>query len=214
MTDEISQRGVRDLRAGDRDRERVAGRLREALVAGQLTLEEFGERLGWAYAATTVNDLNRWVADLPDGDPGQALVGGTPGRQRRSVALLGGSDREGRWVVPPGYTAVAMLGGVTLDMRSATFAEPVTQVRASAFLGGVRILVPPGVIVRVNGRGVAGGYGHSTDDEGGAAASPGAPVLEVSGVAMLGSVEVDCRAPRQPNPAAAALSRLRLRIRW
>jgi hypothetical protein len=53
------------MRAADADREQVAGRLREALDEGRLTLDELDERLREVYAARTFGDLDRVVADLP-----------------------------------------------------------------------------------------------------------------------------------------------------
>jgi len=53
------------FRASDEDRERIVGVLREQMVAGRLTSEEFGERVGAAYAAKTWTDLRGLVKDLP-----------------------------------------------------------------------------------------------------------------------------------------------------
>src|SRR5947207_80933 len=53
------------LRVADADREAVAGELREHLVAGRLKPDEFEERVGSAYRATTRADLDAVTADLP-----------------------------------------------------------------------------------------------------------------------------------------------------
>ena len=53
------------LRVADVDRERVSDELREHMVAGRLTPEEFEERLGLAYRATTQADLDAVKEDLP-----------------------------------------------------------------------------------------------------------------------------------------------------
>lgn len=54
------------LRAGDADRQAVAERLRVAQDEGRLTLAEYDERLGRAYAATTFAQLRVLTADLPE----------------------------------------------------------------------------------------------------------------------------------------------------
>jgi hypothetical protein len=62
------QREVRDpasLRAADADRERVAGELREHMLAGRLSPQEFEERVERAYAATTRGELDALSVDLP-----------------------------------------------------------------------------------------------------------------------------------------------------
>jgi hypothetical protein len=57
--------GAGGYRVGDADRNRVADLLKEAHVAGYLTLEEADERIGAALAARTRGELDRLVADLP-----------------------------------------------------------------------------------------------------------------------------------------------------
>ena len=53
------------LRVADVDRERVAGELREHMLAGRLNSEEFEERVDLAYKARTRADLEALGADLP-----------------------------------------------------------------------------------------------------------------------------------------------------
>jgi len=52
-------------RVADADREHAAGELREHLIAGRLTQEEFEERLARAYQAKTRGELDALSADLP-----------------------------------------------------------------------------------------------------------------------------------------------------
>jgi hypothetical protein len=54
-----------DIRASDAERERVVAFLREHTLAGRLTNEELEERVGDAYAAVTIGDLERLIGDLP-----------------------------------------------------------------------------------------------------------------------------------------------------
>ena len=77
------------LRAGDRDREEIADRLRDAHVEGRLSVAELNERLDAAYAATHVDELPLLVADLP---PVRAAA---PADRRPS------SRRSARWPFPP-----------------------------------------------------------------------------------------------------------------
>jgi DUF1707 SHOCT-like domain len=53
------------LRVADADRERLVQELHEHTVAGRLSAEEFEERIGAAYKATTFADLAALRADLP-----------------------------------------------------------------------------------------------------------------------------------------------------
>jgi uncharacterized protein DUF1707 len=58
------------IRASDAEREQVARSFRDHLAAGRLTLDEFSTRVGLAYQAVTVGELQRLTADLPDDDAG------------------------------------------------------------------------------------------------------------------------------------------------
>jgi hypothetical protein len=55
------------LRASDFDRDFVVDQLREALGDGRLTLPEFDDRVRAAYAAKTLGELRKPLADLSDG---------------------------------------------------------------------------------------------------------------------------------------------------
>jgi Domain of unknown function (DUF1707) len=70
-------------RAGDAEREAVAGQLREHYAAGRLGIDEFRARLDAAYAAATAGELGRVTADLPAAGPGPALAGPGPARRDR-----------------------------------------------------------------------------------------------------------------------------------
>jgi len=63
--------GYPGIRASDEDRSRTATALGEHYAAGRLTLEEFHERLDQVYAATTLGELDRLMADLPGSDLGR-----------------------------------------------------------------------------------------------------------------------------------------------
>lgn len=53
------------IRAGDRERERTANQLGQALAQGYLAMDEYETRLQAAFAAHTTADLHQLVADLP-----------------------------------------------------------------------------------------------------------------------------------------------------
>jgi hypothetical protein len=63
MSNELRPSG--GYRVGDAERARTADLLKEAHVAGYLSLTEIDERLGAALAARTRDDLDRLVVDLP-----------------------------------------------------------------------------------------------------------------------------------------------------
>ena len=53
------------VRAGDRDRERTANQLGQALAQGYLAMDEYEVRLQATFAAHTTVELRQLVADLP-----------------------------------------------------------------------------------------------------------------------------------------------------
>jgi hypothetical protein len=196
-----------ELRASDTDRERVADQLREAAGHGRLTMDELDERLERTYTAKTYAELEPLTRDLPATGTamplptpagatgtGVARIGGTSGRRGWAIAIMSGSTRRGRWVVPRRYNAFAFWGGVVIDLRDASFAERETVIRASAVMGGIEIIAPEDVDVRVEGFGLMGGY----DDETPSRLSPpppGAPIVRVTGIAFWAGVTATRKAP-------------------
>jgi hypothetical protein len=71
--------GYPGIRASNEDRGRIAAALGENYAAGRLTLEEFQDRLDKVYAATTLGELDRLMADLPGTDLGRLPERRAPG---------------------------------------------------------------------------------------------------------------------------------------
>ncbi|AOP45665.1 DUF1707 SHOCT-like domain-containing protein [Streptomyces lydicus] len=207
MTEELPE-----LRASDADRERVAEILRDALAEGRLVMEEFEERLDAAYRARTYGELEPLTADLPTGaaapvvssglslrkDTGavtawsERIVSGVAGSSA-GVGILGGFQRKGRWTIGRRFTAVCFMGGGEIDLREANFAAREVTVTCWAFMGGVNVVVPPGVEVDVRGLGIMGGFDAHED---GTPGEPGAPRVIVRGLALMGGVGVERKLPK------------------
>lgn len=183
-----SPRQPDDLRASDQDRHRIAEQLHAAAAEGRIDLDELGDRLETLYAARTYGELVPLTRDLPvaaaarpvartapDGSDGPAV----------SIAIMSGSNRSGEWVVPAQHTALALMGGVELDLRHARFAGDDITITAVAIMGGIEITVPEHLNVEVSGFGLMGGF-----DGRGAGARPGGPRVRINGFALMGGVEV------------------------
>jgi len=207
MTDQPVPADPRQMRAADTDRDHTAEVLRRAASEGRITFEELDERIGRAYAAKTFADLEALTRDLP-GAGARAPVPATPRYQppevpagtatpEFSVAIMSGAQRSGPWLVPESYTAVAIMGGVELDLRDARFTAAEVTIRAFCLMGGVSITVPEDMEVDVSGIGFMGGFDHRPSGPG----APGAPRLRVVGFAMMGGVEVKRRPARPSGPA-------------
>jgi hypothetical protein len=109
--------------------------------------------------------------------------------------MMSGSRRRGRWTVPRRYTATAVMGGIELDLRDAMLEERDVTIWAWACMGGIEIKVPADVDVDVTGLALMGGF----EDGSGVSAPPGAPVIRVKGLALMGAVDV-CRAKPKELP--------------
>ncbi|MFI9806054.1 DUF1707 domain-containing protein [Streptomyces sp. NPDC052301] len=207
MTDDATA----DLRASDADRERVAEVLRDALAEGRLDMEEFEERLEAAYTARTYGELAPLTRDLPAsgavappapvsfvkgpveaGGWASRIVGGE-GSSTGGIAIMSGFERKGRWTVPKRFNCFAFWGGGEIDLREANFADHEVEINCVAVMGGMQVIVPPGVEVVVRGIGVMGGFEHPRDD---GPPEPGAPRVIIGGFAFWGGVGVERKVTR------------------
>ncbi|WOT36600.1 DUF1707 SHOCT-like domain-containing protein [Streptomyces coeruleorubidus] len=205
MTDD----SVPDLRASDADRERVAEILRDALAEGRLDMAEFEERLDATYQARTYGELAPITRDLPapgltapsvsltkepatDSDLSGRIVGGE-GSSTWAVAVMSGFQRKGRWTMPRRFTCLAFWGGGEIDLREANFADREVEINAIAIMGGIDVIVPPGVEVVVRGIGIMGGFDHQEE---GVPGAPGAPRVIITGFAFWGGVGVQRKLTR------------------
>ena len=183
------------------ERELVAQELSLHFAADHLSMDELEERLSLVYGAPTVAQLHGLVSDLPAIDRHELDSGNSPMLAPATmvpnrgvvVAMLGGAERKGSWLVPRELKVWALLGGVEIDLRDAKFAPGVTEIDVTAFMGGVSITVPRGVRVETIGAAVMGGFEFSAGDA--TALDPSQPVLRVTGLAIMGGVEVKVLEP-------------------
>jgi hypothetical protein len=191
----------------DRARDAAAGALASAFAGDELTMEEYEARLDRCYRAASVAEVRDVVADLPEVfeiDPVEGTGAASAGPARPPaevdraghglvVAVWSGVKRSGSWTPPRHLHAVAVMGGAELDLREARFPEGETTVNVLAVMGGVEIVVPPGLRVQCSGLPLMGGF-DSLDQDGAPDVAPGA-VLRIRGLACMGGVEVRVAEP-------------------
>ena len=173
-----------------------------------MSVEEFEKRVQAAHDASASADLKALLRDLPGGDlPVRFGSGAGTGPARMSVptsaghvkerevvvAIMGGSGRKGRWSPARRNFVVAFCGGAELDFRDAVMAPGVTDLQIYAMWGGVEVLVPPGLNVESNGLALMGGFDHQADDL--HPPDHDAPTLRITGVALMGGVDIKVRFP-------------------
>src|SRR4029077_19261194 len=118
-------------------------------------------------------------------------------------------ERRGAWPVPRRLRVVAMMGGAHLDLREARFPAGVVDIEIIAFMGGVEIVVPPGLAVQTHGTAIMGGF--QSVNRAPAHPDPDAPLLRVHGFAMMGGVDIKMRLPGENDREARRRQRTELR---
>jgi class 3 adenylate cyclase len=179
-------------RVSDADRDHAVKALREHVVVGRLTLDEFSERVGLALRARTRDDIAGAMTDLP-----ALAVAAEEATRRRSrrrfVAVMSGSEAKGRWRLSGRTTAVAVMGGCDIDLRHAEIDGPEVVITAVAFWGGIQIIVPEGFDVELEGFSFMGGRDLKLRD---VPRVPGSPRIRVRGFAIMGGISVESRPSR------------------
>jgi hypothetical protein len=184
----------RNMRASDADRTRVADVLAQAYADGRLTLQEHSDRLGVAWAAKTIGELEPLTADLgpsaavsastASARPVPTPIGDVP--PLRLVQIFSSAKREGDWMVPGQISSLVLFGGSHLDMRQAAFTELNVEIQVACAFGGVDSFVPAGVTVVDETVAIFGGV----DMKGMSPAVAGAPVIHLRGFVLFGGVNV------------------------
>ena len=186
-------------------RESVIELLTQRYAEGVLEIEDFESRVGRAHEAGSVAALETLVSDLePAARPAssvalqrqtsQALDTPRP-RAKKMIAIMGGVERKGHWNVPQVMNVYAMMGGVDLDFRDAVLQPGVTEIRTRVLMGGVDIIVPPGVAVEADGVAIMGGFDDHHRPGPWSEADGPRPVLRITGMALMGGVDIETRLP-------------------
>lgn len=218
------------LRAGDADRQRTIERLTQSWRDGRLTRDEFQRRTQQSFEATFRDELDALTADLtglapispelPHDAPAvplgaESVLAGRQPEYREvaaryapagasgsavSVGFLSGMDKIGDWTVAPVHASLAFWGGTTIDLRDAIFTSADTTITCIAVMGGIEVIVPPEMEVRVSGLGLMGGFGWDKKREARqtAPAPAGNPRVTINGLAFWGGVGVVRKEREEP----------------
>lgn len=191
--------------------------LSSLFAAGRLEMEEFEARVERALRAQTVADLDALVSDLaPTGShtpvttpirAGEAVDRPRLG-QRLTVAVMAGTNREGRWAPAQRHVGVALMGGVEIDFREAVLQPGTTDVYLFAMWGGIDVIVPPGLEVEVGGVAVMGGLGRISERSD--STGPRRPRLHIHALALMGAIDAEVR---YPGESAKEARRRRKRLK-
>jgi hypothetical protein len=208
------------VRRAQETRERVIARLSDHFAHDTLDVEEFERRVTVAQTSDNPADIQALLADLPDTGVAAApttavvptVVQPLVSQERdldTAYAIFGGIDRRGTWNVPRRMRIVAIFGGANLDLREARFPPGVIDIEVTAVMGGINIVVPPGLAVQMHGSAIMGGFADVSRSP--AHPDPDAPLLRIHGHTMMGGVNSEMRLPGESERGAARRHKRELR---
>jgi hypothetical protein len=172
------------MRVSDADRDAAVIALREHLVAGRLTLEEFSERVEAALKASVTNELAQVRQDLPTASSESGLARRKP--TRFTAALFSHVVRRGRLRLRPRTFGAIACGDLDFDLRDAVMDQPRATVNLLLVFGNADVYVPEHVNVEVSGVTIIGHF----RDRGQDVAAADAPTIRVRAIGCCATVDV------------------------
>jgi DUF1707 SHOCT-like domain len=159
------------LLVSDADRERGIALLRDAVVDGRLTLEEFSDRVGRVQLARTEHDLEAQVGDVPSQATPMTLS--TTLSHRVVCSML---VRKGTWELGQRSEYRSYFSSIHLDLRHAKLHGDVVEMEIYNLFGTVTLIVPQGITVNVDGGGM---FASQVIESPSAPPVPGSPTLRI-----------------------------------
>jgi len=165
-----------------------------------IDMDEFERRLTLAHSAQSLAELAVLTQDLEVPQtparvppPAAMVTASRVQAQQSMVAIMGGSNRSGRWMVPRRLNTLSVMGGFELDFREALLAPGITEIQIVSVMGGVHIIVPPTLPVEMSGIAIMGGFEHC--ERAPAQLDDDTPLLRITGFVMMGGVSIETRLP-------------------
>ena len=198
--------GASRLPPTEEERELAAAFLSARFADDVLTLDAFEERVAAVYRASTMAELNALIADLAPATPAAAAASASPAPRRvapadsvpahdRRFAILANLEHHSMAVAPRHLALSAVLGNVEIDLRDAKFGAGTTEIHVEAVLGHIAVTLPAGTRVEQEASGILGSIECPPSPW--SRARRDAPVVRLTGRALLGAVEI-----RYAEPAA------------
>jgi hypothetical protein len=203
-------------------RDRVIAALSEHFAHDALDVDEFERRITVAHTAESPDEIEALLTDLPALAPSVSAVVPAARVARTLVplsqvqgeqtvlAIMGGVERRGAWNVPRRLRIVTVMGGAHLDLREARFPPGPVDIEVFAFMGGVEIIVPPGLAIETHGSAIMGGFQEVNrtsvhpDEQ--------AALVRVHGFVMMGGVDIHMRLPGESGREALRRQRRALKV--
>lgn len=197
----------RKQEAFEQKKEETISTLMRAYEEGELTIEEYDERLVLAINANTPQELDvltvefkeRLAAAEEADEPSKEADPKTQERAKpikqmtglaaptnSQTAIFGVVKKEGPWRLSPLIKSKAVFGAVQLDLRDVEWVEVQAVIECTVVFGSIVIIVPSGVSVNCKGVGILGSFVKRNKTK----PSNANYRLTISGTAVFGSIEV------------------------
>ena len=111
------------------------------------------------------------------------------------VSFLSSNEREGRWHLPRRFRALAVMGNVELDLRSAEIGYGLSVIEAVAVMGNIEITISPDITVESDGDSLLGTFVLKYEGRASPATANRDKVVRVTGTAYLAAVTIHVKGP-------------------
>jgi hypothetical protein len=194
-----------------RAREQKISELSTHFANDDLSLEELERRIERVYRANSVTELEEITADLRRAvTPAAQVPVGTSRSSAvatsyelastRLLSLMSSTRRVGRWAVPQTLKVVAIMSDTKIDFTHAVMPGGVVNVHIRVMMASCKLVVPPNVRVINEMHSVMSNVRSRADEllPEGVLATSDAPVIRLTGVALMSDVNVVVRRREEP----------------
>jgi len=194
-------------------REQKINELSAHFANDDLSLEDLERRIERVYKAANVAELEDITADLRAAvSPVQPPAGKLARRTSNAVqstaslesgslrAFMGSTKRVGAWTVPRRLEVSAIMSDTHLDFTHAVLPPGIIEMDVRAIAAAFKLVVPPGMRVIMDMHAVMSSVESRADDipPEDVLASPGTPVVRLTGTAFWADVKVVVRRRELP----------------
>jgi len=195
-----------------RAREQKISELSTHFANDDLSLEDLERRIERVYRANSVAELEEITADLkravappaptPVGRASRSTTVATSYElaSTRLLSFMSSTRRVGRWAVPQTLNLVAIMSDTKLDFTHAVMPGGVVNIHMNAIMASCKLVVPPNVRVINDTHSVMSSVRSRADEllPEGAPATLDAPVIRLTGIALMSDVNVVVRRREEP----------------
>lgn len=125
---------------------------------------------------------------------------------RGMVAAISHSGRGGDWILPRRFRAIAFMGAIDLDLTHARIGPGTSYIEVKVIMGAVTVIAPPDIRVECQGDSILASFDI---DRAELRPPADAPLIVITGTALLGAVHVKVVDPNAPGWYEKIRARLR-----